>query len=76
MAYIIKNTAGLINTRITEIGRQKMSQGNFNISYFQVGDSEISYSSVPSYNQSYSYVLEPAFNSQNGSPAPQSNNRM
>lgn len=73
MAYIIKNTAGLINTRITDIGRQKMSQGNFNISYFQVGDSEISYSSVPSYNQSYSYVLEPAFNSQNGSPAPQSN---
>ena len=40
MAYIIKNTSGLVNTRMTDTGRLKMSQGNFNISYFQIGDSE------------------------------------
>ena len=43
MAYILKNTSGLVNTRVTDTGRQKLSQGNFKISYFQVGDSEISY---------------------------------
>jgi len=51
MAYIKKNTSGLINTRITDIGRQKLSQGNFKISYFQIGDSEVVYNKVPGYNQ-------------------------
>ena len=37
MAYIIKNTAGLINTRLTDVGRRNISQGNFNIAYFQIG---------------------------------------
>ena len=74
MAYIIKNTSGLVNTRVTDVGRQKMSQGNFNISYFQVGDSEISYDKLPAtYNQANSFILEPGFNSQNTSGAPQSN---
>lgn len=74
MGYIIKNTAGLVNTRITDIGRQKLSQGRFNISYFQVGDSEVSYDKLPlTYNQSNSYVLEPEFNAQNGAGVPQSN---
>jgi hypothetical protein len=74
MAYIIKNTSGLVNTRITDVGRQKLSQGKFNVAYFQVGDSEISYDKLPSsYNQSNSYVLEPGFNSQNISGVPQSN---
>ena len=36
MGFIIKNTAGLINTRLTDIGREKLSQGNFNISYFRI----------------------------------------
>jgi hypothetical protein len=63
MAYILKNTSGLINTRITDIGREKMSQGNFNIRYFQVGDSEISYNAITGYNQTNTVVLEPAFNS-------------
>ena len=70
MAYIKKNTSGLINTRITDIGRQKMSQGNFKISYFQIGDSEVVYNKIPSYNHINSYVLDTAFNSQNGSFAP------
>jgi len=36
MGYIIKNTSGLVNTRITDTGRQKLSQGRFNVAYFQV----------------------------------------
>ena len=75
MAYILKNTSGLINTRITDIGREKMSQGNFNIKYFQVGDSEISYNAITGYNQTNTVVLEPAFNSQNGAPVPQANSQ-
>ena len=73
MGYIIKNTAGLINTRITDAGRQKLSQGSFNISYFQVGDSEVTYTAIPNYNPTNFFVLEPSFNAQNASGAPQSN---
>jgi hypothetical protein len=75
MGYILKNTSGLINTRITDTGRLKISQGNFNIAYFQIGDSEVSYSVLPqsSYNQYNSFVLEPSFNAQNSSGIPQSN---
>lgn len=74
MAYIIKNTSGLVNTRVTDAARQKISQGNFNISYFQIGDSEVSYDTLPSsYNQAGTHILEPNFNSQNTSGVPQSN---
>ena len=74
MGFIIKNTAGLVNTRLTDIGREKLSQGNFNISYFQVGDSEVSYNTLPtSYNQFDTVILEPSFNAQNSSGVPQSN---
>lgn len=74
MSYILKNTSGLINTRITDTGRLKMSQGNFRISYFQVGDSEVSYNTLPSsYNQYDTNILEPNFNSQNSAGVPNSN---
>lgn len=73
MAYIIKNTAGLINTRLTDVGRRNLSQGNFNISYFQVGDSEVSYTAVTNYNQTNNNILMPAFNAQNDTGSPQSN---
>jgi len=74
MSYIIKNTSALVNTRLTDTGRQKLSQGNFNISYFQVGDSEVTYNTLPlSYNQYNTMILEPNFNSQNSSGVPQSN---
>ena len=68
MAYIIKNTSALISTRLTDMGRLKLSQGNFNISYFQIGDSEVSYNTLTgtSYNQISNNILEPNFNSQNG----------
>jgi len=69
MGYILKNTSGLINTRLTDTGRKKLSEGNFNISYFQIGDSEVSYNSLPnSYGQANTNILEPNFNSQNSSP--------
>jgi hypothetical protein len=73
MAYIIKNTAGLINTRLTDVGRRNISQGTFNISYFQIGDSEVSYTAVPNYNQTNNNILMPAFNAQNDTGSPQSN---
>jgi hypothetical protein len=74
MGYIIKNTSGLINTKITDVGRRRISEGNFNISLFQVGDSEVSYNTLPStYNLSRNFVLEPEYNSQNNTGAPQSN---
>ena len=74
MSYILKNTSGLVNTRITDTGRLKLSQGNFNISYFQIGDSEVSYNELPNtYNQFNSVILEPSFNSQNSAGVPESN---
>jgi hypothetical protein len=74
MAYIIKNTSGLVNTRVTDTGRQRMSEGNFRISYFAVGDSEISYNELPpTYNQTNTVILEPQFNAQNSSGVPESN---
>ena len=74
MSYILKNTSGLVNTRVTDTGRQKLSQGNFKISYFQVGDSDVSYNKTPSgYNQANTKILEPPFNTQNTAGVPQSN---
>lgn len=74
MGYILKNTAGLINTKLTDIGRKKLSQGQFNIAYFQIGDSEVSYNGLADfYNQFDTNVLEAGFNDQNGAGAPQSN---
>ena len=74
MAYIIKNTAGLVNTRVTDTGRQRLSEGNFRITYFALGDSEVSYNKLPNtYNQANTVVLEPEFNSQNSSGVPESN---
>ena len=73
MAYIIKNTSGLINTRLTDVGRRKLSQGDFNIKYFQIGDSEVNYKAIPNYNQTNSFILEAAYNAQNNAGSPQSN---
>ncbi len=73
MAYIIKNTSGLINTRLTDVGRRYISQGNFNVSYFSIGDSEVNYTAVPNYNLTNNNILMPSFNAQNDSGSPQSN---
>ena len=74
MAYILKNAGPLISSRVTDAGREKLSQGNFNISYFQIGDSEITYNELDSsYSQVYTEILEPCFNSQNSTGVPNSN---
>ena len=71
MGYIIKNTSGLINSQITDTGRKRLSEGRFDISYFQIGDSEVCYNcgnTIPLGN-----ILEPNYNSQNSTGFPQSN---
>jgi hypothetical protein len=73
MAYIIKNTSGLLNTRFTDAGREKLSQGRLNIKYFQIGDSEVSYSVIPNYDQTNTNILEAAHNAQNITQQPQTN---
>jgi hypothetical protein len=73
MGYIIKDNEGLIVTRLTDTGRRKISQGNFNISYFQIGDSEVNYSSLSNYNYNNFMVLQPSYNAQNNAGIPQSN---
>jgi hypothetical protein len=75
MGYILKNnTQGFLITRLTDVGRQKISEGNFNISYFQLGDSEVNYTADTSttanlYNLN---VLEPAYTAHNLAGVPQS----
>lgn len=65
MGYILKNTSGLLNTRITDVGRKAISEGKFNISYFQVGDSEVDYSSPTTIASNN--ILMPAFCEHNDS---------
>lgn len=43
MSYLLENNSGNLAARITHKGRKKIAQGNFNISYFQIGDSEYDY---------------------------------
>ena len=74
MSYIIKNTAGLVNTRVTDVGRKRISQGNFNIAYYQIGDSEVNYKVISNINNIVNNnILMPAFNAQNDNGTPQSN---
>lgn len=80
MGYILKDTTGLINSKLTDVGRQKLSQGLFDIRYFQVGDSEVNYDVTYSptvgtqiANIQDGWVLEPEFNSQNATGIPESN---
>lgn len=73
MGYIIKNTSGLINTRITDVGRKYISRGNFTINYFQVGDSEVFYNISDNFAVVNNNILIPSFNAQNDTGVPQSN---
>lgn len=73
MSYIIKNTAALINTLMTDAARKKISQGKFDIAYFQIGDSEVCYDCVSNMDMVDYNVLMPQYNSQNLSPVPQKN---
>jgi hypothetical protein len=73
MSYIIKNTAALINTLVTDAARKKISQGKFDIAYFQVGDSEVCYDCVNGIDPVQYNVLMPQYNTQNLAPVPQKN---
>lgn len=73
MGYIIKDTSALINSVITDAGRRAISRGNFNISYFQVGDSEVCYDCIENADLTTLNVLLPQPNSQNQSPLPEKN---
>ena len=73
MSYIIKDTAALINTLVTDAGRKKISQGKFDISYFQVGDSEVCYNCINNLDPVNLNVLMPQYNTQNLAPVPQKN---
>jgi hypothetical protein len=44
MSYLYTGFSENLATRITNKGRRRIAEGNFNISYFQIGDSEYNYS--------------------------------
>lgn len=73
MGYIIKNTSALLNTKLTDAARKKMSEGTFNISYFQIGDSEVCYDCTDETNLSNGMVLSSEYNAKNLSPIPEKN---
>lgn len=73
MGYIIKDTSALLNTQITDVGRRKISQGNFNIAYFQLGDSEVCYNCISGANLTTLQVVVPEVNANNNTGVPQSN---
>jgi len=73
MAYIIKDTTALVNTQLTDVGRRRISQGNFNIAYFQLGDSEVCYDCISGSNSSQQQIIVPEYNYQNDTGVPQSN---
>lgn len=45
MSYIKKNTEPLINLKLTDLGRKNLANGKLSFETFQLGDSEIDYSS-------------------------------
>ena len=73
MGYIIKDTSALIVTKLTDYGRLQMSKGLFDITYFQVGDSEVCYDCLSNPDLTKGMVLDAEFNANNGSPVPQKN---
>ena len=45
MSYLYPNSSVNLATRLTNKGRKRIAEGNFNIKYFQIGDSEFDYNS-------------------------------
>jgi hypothetical protein len=43
MSFLQENISENLAARITDKGRKKIAQGDFNVSYFQIGDSEFDY---------------------------------
>jgi hypothetical protein len=43
MSYLIKNNSPILNIKLTDKGRFKLSSGMLNYTYFAIGDSEVNY---------------------------------
>ena len=43
MSFLNSNNSEFLTARITQKGRKSIAEGNFVISYFQIGDSEFDY---------------------------------
>jgi hypothetical protein len=43
MSFLSNNNSEFLSVRITQKGRNSIAKGNFNIAYFQIGDSEFDY---------------------------------
>lgn len=43
MSFLNKINSDFLTSRVTRLGRKAISEGNFNIQYFQIGDSEYDY---------------------------------
>jgi len=71
MGYLNKNTSALLDIKLTDSGRQSMSQGKFDISYFQIGDSEVCYNCDNSNENTNQFIFESSYNQQNSSPIPE-----
>lgn len=71
MGYLNKNTSGLLDIKLTDSGRQSLSRGKFDISYFQVGDSEVCYGCDGTSINTNQFIFESSYNQQNGSPIPE-----
>ena len=67
MAFIDKKDPVVLNIKLTSKGRELLSKGELNFSYYGIGDSEIDYSYINNvieidntYNPYYSRILKPA----------------
>ena len=43
MSFLSQNNAEFLSARITQKGRKSIAEGNFQIKFFQIGDSEFDY---------------------------------
>ena len=63
MAFIDKKDPVVLNIKLTSYGRELLAEGNLNVKYFAIGDSETDYTfndSISGYTPSNSNILRPA----------------
>ena len=73
MGYLLKNTSALIDIKLTDAARKRISEGKFDISFFQVGDSEVCYNCVDGQTITDQNVISSNYNDQNNSGIPEKN---
>ena len=64
MGYLLKNTSALIDIKLTDAARKRISEGKFDISFFQVGDSEVCYNCVDGQTLTDQNVISSNYNDQ------------